>query len=205
METESESPFIERAAQVLEAILFVSNAPVSPKEIKEYFALTEFSELIPKEVAFADVFPQMIQFLEERLNQNGGAITLREIAGGYQLFTRPEFGKFVRLAVVTKENKKLSKTALETLAIIAYRQPVPKSEVEFIRGVGCDYAIQKLLERRMVEPAGRAEDLPGKPLLYRTTPFFMEHFGLKSLEDLPKLKEFKTDEETVEEAFKTVR
>lgn len=198
-----EEAVIKRAAQVLEAILFVSNGTLMPRELQELFNKPELSELIPEGLKFSDLLPAIIAVLNHRLQESGSAIELRQVGGGYQLFTRAEFAPYVRQAVLVKENKKLSKTTLETLSIIAYRQPVPKSELEYIRGVSCDYAIQKLLERQLIEPSGRAEDLPGKPLLYRTTQFFMEHFGLNSLEDLPKLKELKTDDETVEEIYKT--
>jgi segregation and condensation protein B len=88
-----------------------------------------------------------------------------------------------------KSNKKLSRSALETLAVIAYQQPVSKGEVEKIRGVNCDYAVQKLLEKELIQIKGRSKD-PGRPLLYGTSDKFMEHFGLPALQDLPKLKEF---------------
>jgi segregation and condensation protein B len=131
-----------------------------------------------------------------RYHSKDYAFELRAVGGGYQFYSKTEFAPFVRSLLVIRENKKLSRAALETLSIVAYRQPITKAEIEYIRGVNCDYAMQKLLEKQLVEPAGRA-DLPGKPLLYRTTHFFFEYFGINSIEDLPKLKEFKTDEENL--------
>ena len=94
------------------------------------------------------------------------------------------------------ENKKLSKAAMETLSIIAYKQPVTKSEIEAIRGVNCDYAVQKLLERDLVDIIGRSEG-PGRPLIFKTSTFFMNYFGLKSIKDLPSIKEFTDSENTI--------
>jgi len=114
---------------------------------------------------------------------------VKAVAEGYQFFTKRAFYPYVKQATLQKNKKRLSKSALETLAIIAYKQPITKAEAEFIRGVSCDYAIQKLLERKLVSITGRS-DAPGRPLLYATSPFFMQYFGIKDVSDLPKLKEF---------------
>lgn len=119
---------------------------------------------------------------------------IRKVAGGYQFYTKRQYYPYVRKAVVNKNQRRLSRAALETLSIVAYRQPITKAEVEFIRGVNCDYAIQKLLEKNLVSITGRA-DAPGRPLLYSTSPFFMEYFGISDISDLPKLKEFADMEE----------
>ena len=95
-----------------------------------------------------------------------------------------------------RNQKKLSRAALETLSIIAYRQPITRPEIEFIRGVNCDYAIQKLLEKKLIDIAGRA-DAPGRPLLYQTSPFFMEYFGINDLKDLPTPKDFSQEENSI--------
>ena len=102
-----------------------------------------------------------------------------------------------------KSKKKLSRSALETLAIIAYQQPVSKSEMERVRGVSCDYAVQKLLEKELIEIKGRSTD-PGRPLLYGVSSKFMEHFGLASMKELPKLKEFKLPDNAIGEAEKLI-
>jgi segregation and condensation protein B len=113
-----------------------------------------------------------------------------EIAGGYQFLTKGAYHNTVGVYLKQTMKKRLSRSALETLSIIAYKQPVTKSELERIRGVNCDYAIQKLLEKELVAIQGRS-DGPGRPLLYGTSDKFMDYFGLKSLDDLPKPKEFR--------------
>ena len=116
---------------------------------------------------------------------------LMPIAGGYMFMSKPQYHKIIGDYLRQNERKKLSKAALETLAIIAYKQPITKSEMEAIRGVGCDYTVQKLLEKELVEITGRHEG-PGRPLLYGTTVKFLNHFGIKDTTELPKLKEFET-------------
>ena len=120
---------------------------------------------------------------------------IKKVGGGYQFFTKKRFHSFVKKATLSKNQKRLTRSALETLSIIAYRQPITKAEMEFIRGVNCDYAVQKLLDKKLVSIVGRSE-APGRPLLYSTSPFFMQYFGLGDIGDLPKLKEF---EELAEE------
>jgi segregation and condensation protein B len=121
-----------------------------------------------------------------------------EIAGGYQFLSKgayhPTIGVFLRQTT----NKRLSRSALETLSIVAYKQPVTKSELEKIRGVSCDYAMQKLLEKELVIIMGRS-DGPGKPLLYGTSTKFMDYFGISSMEDLPKPKEFSNPDNSIGE------
>lgn len=112
-----------------------------------------------------------------------------EISGGFQFMTKGTFYPLVSQFLRIESKKKLSKAALETLAIISYKQPITKSVMESIRGVSCDYSVQKLLEKELIEISGRAEG-PGRPLLYATSDKFMNHFGLKDLNDLPKIKEF---------------
>jgi len=112
-----------------------------------------------------------------------------QIAEGYQFMTKGTYYPLVSQFLRIESKKKLSKAALETLAVVSYKQPITKSVIESIRGVGCDYSIQKLLEKELVEIGGRAEG-PGRPLLYITSQKFMDHFGLKDLKDLPKIKEF---------------
>jgi segregation and condensation protein B len=119
-----------------------------------------------------------------------------EIAGGYQFLTKGAYHTTVAIHLRQATKKRLSQAALETLAIIAYKQPVSRPEVEEIRGVNCDYALQKLLEKELVFIAGRSEG-PGRPLLYGTTEKFMDYLGINSLTDLPKPKDFKDIENTV--------
>jgi segregation and condensation protein B len=114
---------------------------------------------------------------------------VRESGGGYQFLSKKDFHKTVAQLNGEKFLKRLSTAALETLAIIAYKQPITKSEIEAIRGVNCDYSIQKLLEKELIIITGRNENMPGKPLVYATSKSFMDYFGLNSPDELPKLKE----------------
>jgi len=126
---------------------------------------------------------------------------VKKVAKGYQFFTKRAFYPYVRKATVIRNQKRLTRATLETLAIIAYRQPATKAEIEFIRGVNCDYAVQKLLEKKLIQIVGRA-DAVGKPLLYGTSVFFMQYFGINGVEDLPKLQEFEELMEDNMELFK---
>ena len=114
---------------------------------------------------------------------------MRESGGGWQFLTKKEYHKTIAQLNGEKYLKKLSAAALETLAIIAYKQPITKGDIESIRGVSCDYSIQKLLEKELIVISGRNEELPGKPLIYNTSRTFMDYFGINSADDLPKLKE----------------
>ncbi|MEO7044050.1 MAG: SMC-Scp complex subunit ScpB, partial [Ferruginibacter sp.] len=117
------------------------------------------------------------------------AFELKQSGGGWQFLTKPEYHKTVALINGDKFIKKLSTASLETLAIIAYKQPITKSEIESIRGVNCDYAVQKLLEKDLVIISGRNEDAVGKPLIYATSKSFMDYFGINSADELPKISE----------------
>ncbi|HJW31604.1 MAG TPA: SMC-Scp complex subunit ScpB, partial [Saprospiraceae bacterium] len=126
------------------------------------------------------------------------AIEVVEVAEGFQFMTKPAFHPIAGHFLKQLTKRRLSKVALETLSIIAYKQPVSRAEIEQIRGVNADYAIDKLLEKELIEIAGRSTG-PGKPLLYTTSGKFMDYFGLKSMEDLPQLKEFLTATEEIGE------
>jgi len=181
----------------IEAVLFVAESPVTRQDLIQVFGREEFIDLetTPEKIDSA------LLALESKYNSPEFSFSLRTIADGYQFLTKPEYANCVKEALLEKEKKKLSKAALETLAIIAYRQPVSKSELEHIRGVNCDYAVQKLLERNLIAISGRS-DSPGKPLLYATSAYFMEYFGIGSLNDLPKLQEITSDEAAFQEEFK---
>ncbi|BCX49219.1 segregation and condensation protein, ScpB [Haloferula helveola] len=120
----------------------------------------------------------------------GRAFSLSERAKGWRIFTRAEYGEFVRQLFPGRRPERLSAPAMETLAIIAYRQPITKAAIEAVRGVSCDGMLQKLLDRELVRIGGRAE-LPGRPLLYETTDIFYEHFGIRSIDDLPNSAELR--------------
>lgn len=141
---------------------------------------------------------EAIEELKERYSSPRYAFEIVEIGGGYQFLTKGAYHNTVGVFLRQTTHKRLSRSALETLSIVAYRQPVTKSELEAIRGVSCDYAMQKLLEKELVIIVGRS-DGPGKPLLYATSGKFMDYFGLKSMDDLPKPKEFSNLENSIGE------
>lgn len=137
-----------------------------------------------------------ITALQQKYLSTNFSFAITEIAGGYQFLSKPEFNDTLSILIQQKSKKKLSKSALETLSLIAYKQPITKGEMERIRGVNCDYSVRKLLEKELIIIKGRSKDV-GRPLLYGTSPKFMQHFGLNSIKDLPKLKEFKHEENQI--------
>lgn len=184
---------VERLAQHIESLIFASEHPISLKEIK--LCLDESFDTKFKMETLEDA----IQSLTDRYQAEQFAIELVEINSGYKYMTKGAYHKTIGTYLKQTTSKKLSRAALETLSIIAYRQPVIKSELEQIRGVSCDYSIQKLLEKELVEIHGRS-DGPGRPLLYGTSEKFMDYFGLKSISDLPKLKDIEVPENSIGEA-----
>ncbi|HEX2094634.1 MAG TPA: SMC-Scp complex subunit ScpB [Longimicrobiaceae bacterium] len=166
-----------RASRVVEAVLFASQAPVSAAE------LARVDEDLDEERVEEAVAELRVEYERE-----GRAFGIFEIGGGYQLLTRPEFAPVLERFDSVPANARLSAPALETLAIIAYRQPVGRAEIEEIRGVGAGGVLRTLQERELVEVVGRGEGL-GRPLLYGTTRRFLEHFGFRSIEDLPRPEE----------------
>lgn len=183
---------MEFLKQHVEALIFASPQPVAVAELK---AVAE--EAFQTEVKVADI-QQAIEALKEQYQAAHFSFELLEIAGGWQFLTKGAYHSTVALHLRQAQKKRLSQAALETLAIIAYKQPVSRPEVEEIRGVNCDYALQKLLEKELVFIAGRSEG-PGRPLLYGTTEKFMDYLGINSLMDLPKPKDFKEIENSVGE------
>ncbi len=174
----------------LEALIFASEQPISLKELQQCL-VRALDEPIDR-----DTLRAHLQTLQEKYQQSQFSFEIVEIADGYQFLTKPAYETTLQVLLQERNNKKLSKTTLETLAVIAYRQPIPKGEMERIRGVSCDYAVRKLLEKDLIYIAGRSKD-SGRPLLYGTSEKFMQHFGLSSLKDLPKLKEFKVEENQI--------
>jgi segregation and condensation protein B len=165
---------------VIEALLFVSNSPVSIDRLVQVIDGVDRATVC-----------QLVEELRVRFNSNnGGAVVLREIAGGFQLCTHPKYSPWIKKLSSVRADSKLSRAALETLAIVAYKQPATRTEIEAVRGVSCAGVLALLLEKRLVRVAGR-QDVPGKPLLYRTTQDFLHHFGLRSLKDLPRITELK--------------
>ena len=162
----------------IEALLFVSEKPVVLDQLKDVFP-----ELKPSQIH--DLIKQL---QEEYVNREAGMVIV-EIAGGFQMLSNSQAAPYIREFYKTKTREKLSRPALESLAIIAYKQPVGRAEVEIIRGVNSDGTIAHLLNKGLIKITGRKE-VPGRPFLYGTTKEFLEYFGLKSLEDLPKMEEF---------------
>ena len=146
------------------------------------------TEMLHQEVTVSDVL-EAIQGIHETFSDLAFAFQIYAIGGGYQFLTKPDHQDAVSLFLKQKSKRKLSASALETLAIIAYKQPVSKSAIEQIRGVSCDYSIQKLLEKELIEIKGKADTI-GRPLVYGTTQRFMDYFGINHLKDLPHLKDF---------------
>jgi len=163
----------------IHALLFVSDRPVSADRLAE--ALGDVDK---------DVVVNLLDELQEELQNSGAPYQLREIAGGYQIVTSSRFAPYIRRMLQIKKSNKLSRTALETLAIIAYKQPVTRAEVESVRGVSVAYAFDTLQEKRLIKVVGVAE-VPGRPKLYRTTEEFLVHFGIKSLKELPSMDEIR--------------
>lgn len=163
-----------RPSRLIEALLFASDAPVSAADLARIDPA--FDE---------EVVARLVAELREEYERAGRAFDIYEIAGGYQLLTRPEFAPALDRFHTVPVSPRLSSPALETLAIIAYRQPVGRAEVEEIRGVGAGGVLRTLQERGLIDVVGRAETL-GRPLLYGTTPAFLSHFGFRSLADLPR-------------------
>jgi segregation and condensation protein B len=180
--------------RVIEALLFSAQKPLSAKEIvdvtrragaEDEFAPNEFAKVREPEVAAA-----LEQLKNDYVAQNR-AFQLVEKAEGWQLVTDPNCAQWVRELFPAPKPARLTAPALETLAIIAYRQPITRADVEAVRGVTIDGVLQTLMERGLVKIAGRAE-IPGRPLLYETTEFFLDHFGLRKLDELPNVEELRT-------------
>ena len=178
---------MERLAQHIESLIFTASQPIALKEIQA--CLEEALETaFPEEDILA-----AIEQLKARYEEPAYAFEINEIAEGYQFLSKPAFHPTIGVYLRQTTRRRLSQAAMETLSIIAYKQPVSKTEMEKMRGVSCDYSLQKLLERELVAILGRDEG-PGRPLLYGTSSKFMDYFGLKNLRDLPKPKEFKEAE-----------
>jgi segregation and condensation protein B len=139
-----------------------------------------------------------IQKISNKYSEKDFSFELVEIAAGYQFLTKPEYQSSISILLKHRSKKRLSTSSLETLSIIAYKQPVTKSQVESIRGVGSDYSIQKLLEKELIEIKGKSDSI-GKPLLYGTSDKFMEYFGINDLKDLPTPKDFAKESNSIGE------
>lgn len=161
---------------VVEALLFASDTPVEASRLQEVLDLES-----------PTVARELVESLRARLDTEGRALQVMEVGGGFRLVTRPEIAPWLVKLARSRTRSRLSRPSLETLAIIGYRQPVSRPEVDAIRGVNSDAVLDNLLERRMIRIAGRKES-PGRPFLYETTREFLVAFGLRDLNDLPKVE-----------------
>src|SRR6266404_4550226 len=181
--------------RVIEALLFSAQKPLSIREIATAIKSAEGDPAGAGPNEFSRVREAEVTAALEQLKINyigqERAFQLVEKAEGWQLATDPKYAQWVRQLFPALKPARLSAPALETLAIIAYRQPITRADVEAVRGVNIDGVLQTLLERGLVKIAGRAE-IPGRPLLYETTQFFLDHFGLRNLDELPNVEELRT-------------
>lgn len=179
-------------ANHIEALVFCSPKPITESELQDCL----------KEMFEANVPLEHIQTgistTQEKYNNEQFSIELVKSGGGYQFLTKPAYQASIGILLKQQSKKRLSNSAMETLSIIAYRQPITKSEAEQIRGVSCDYAIHKLLEKELIEIKGKSDGV-GRPLLYGTSQKFMDYFGINDLKELPQPKDITTEENSIGE------
>ena len=183
---------MEEIEQYIEALIFVSEQGIRIEEIIYCLQATFNIDFNLEEIN------QYILKITQKYSDSKFAIELVKIGNGYQFLTKKKYHQVVNLLQIQRSKKKLSQAALETLAIIAYKQPVTKQEVEQIRGVNCDYSVQKLLEKELIVIVGKSESV-GKPILYGTSTLFMDYFGINTIKELPQIKEFSDTSMTIGE------
>ncbi len=181
---------LENLQQHIEALVYASEQGIDIGEIKVILEASSDAEI--EEQAIVDA----LQAIQSRYMQENQVLELKTINNGFQFLTKPTYYDTVNQLQTHRAKKTLSQAALETLAIIAYRQPITKLEIEQIRGVNCDYTVQRLLEKELIAITGKADTI-GKPILYGTSGLFMDHFGLTSVADLPKLKEIVQEDNAI--------
>lgn len=172
----------------IESLIFSSSSAVSTKELIEYFEKLEENEIT------ASLISNSISALENKYKDSQFSFELKKVGGGYQFLTKADYHENISLFLNQKAKRKLSSSALETLSIIAYKQPVTKSEIEQIRGVNSDYSVHKLLEKELIVISGKSEK-PGKPILYSVSPYFLDYFGMNSIEEMPKINDIMPETE----------
>ncbi|MCX7876280.1 MAG: SMC-Scp complex subunit ScpB [Melioribacteraceae bacterium] len=185
---------------VIEALIFASDEPLTPNEI---INAIKGIDGVDTEITTEEI-DNVVNELNKKYDENESAFTILKIAHGYSFATKPNHAKYVGFLSSEKSKRRLSNAALETLAIIAYKQPITKPELEMIRGVNSDYTLNTLLEKNLVTISGRADSV-GRPLLYVTTDEFLKYFGLHSINDLPKpreIEEIMKDEDFLEQKRK---
>ena len=174
--------YLDEKESIIEAMLFASGNAVKIDDMAEVLNVDN------------KAIREMVTSINKRFDEENRPITIREIDMGFQMCTKPKYHNYIKKLQDKKPKKALSQSAMETLAIIAYKQPITRVEIEKIRGVNSDYAVSTLSEFGLIEDIGRA-DLPGRPLLYSTTEEFLRKFGYSSLKDLPELKLDNIDEQ----------
>lgn len=177
---------IPSAKEIIEALFFATDEPLTMRQVIDIFNILDEGER-PRRINEETILGH-VETLNQEYEQTGRAMRIVKVAGGYQFATLPKFAVWLGKMLKEKSKRKLSISALESLAVIAYKQPVTKPEIEAIRGVNADYVLRTLLERSLVAIVGRAAT-PGRPLLYGTTREFLKHFGINDLSDLPKPRE----------------
>lgn len=175
-------------ANHIEALIFCSPKPVTDEEIQLCL-----KEMFEADVPLEDI-TNGIAKLEEKYTADDYSFGLVKSGGGFQFLTKPAYQASIGILLKQQSKRRLSNSAMETLAIIAYKQPVTKTEIEQIRGVNCDYAVNKLLEKELIEIKGKADTI-GRPMMYGTNQKFMDYFGINSMRDLPAPKDFVQSEE----------
>ena len=173
---------MEKVVQQIEALIYASEYGIGVAEIQQVL------EVLTGDRVEEHTILEALEDIRNRYLSDSYVLELKSINNGYQFLTKPLYYTAVNQLQAHRSKKKLSQAALETLAIIVYRQPITKLEIEQIRGVNCDYSVQRLLEKELIKIVGKANTL-GKPILYGTSDLFMDHFGIASTADLPKLKE----------------
>lgn len=176
----------------IEALIFCSPSPIKVSDLIACLVEMFGAEIPEEDVAGA------LQRLEEKYMSDDYSFQLYKSAGGYQFLTKPAYQSSIGIMLKQQSKKRLSTSAMETLSIVAYKQPISKTEIENIRGVNCDYAVQKLLDKGLIEIKGKADTI-GRPMLYGTTQKFMEYFGINDLTELPTPKDFAHEVNTIGE------
>ncbi len=183
---------LEKLENLIEALIFASDKSISLEEIQQVMEEAQSKKLKPENIQV------LIEDIRHKYDSLDLALELVFINGGYQFLTRKEYYPVINQLQIQRSKKKLSQAALETLAIIAYKQPITKLEIEQIRGVNCDYTVHKLLERELINIKGKAETV-GKPILYGTSGVFMDYFGINSTSDLPRMVDLQTESNVIGE------
>ncbi len=182
---------------IIEAIIFASDEPIAAQDIVKAIKGTDGKDT---EITVKDI-ENVVEELNEFYQSDERAYTIKRIANGFTFATKPEYSKYIGYITIERSKRRLSQAAVETLSIIAYKQPITKPELESIRGVNSDYIVNTLLEKNLITINGRAETI-GRPLLYSTTDNFLKYFGLNKITDLPKpreIDEIMKDEEFLEQ------